>query len=121
DDGSRHIAQTVNANQLGIVSTALQENSGYVHINGSQQFNLIGIDRTGQAIDLTNKTIWRVSDRALGSISDEGFFTPAGTAGEFTLTASFAGQTHSQTVNVSNANLVSVTVQNPVPVNVCTN
>src|SRR5690606_3502595 len=104
-DESRHIAQTVTANKLGIVSTHLQENNGYVHINGTQQFTVIGVKADGSRVDLSDKTIWRVSDRTIGSINDKGFFKPTGTVGELTLTAMFAGQTHTQQIIVSNADL----------------
>lgn len=109
-DQSKQFEQRVTASQLGIMSTRLEENSGHVHINGSQQFVLTGVDRAGETVDLSNKTIWRISDASLGGIDRNGLFTPAGKTGEFTLTAAFADQTHTQAVIVSNPNLVGITV-----------
>jgi hypothetical protein len=107
---SKQVSQAVTANRLGITSTYLQENNGYVHINGSQQFRLFGIDRTGAVIDLTDRAIWRLSDSSFGSITARGLFTPTGTPEEITLTAEFAGQIHTQPLIISNADLVSIRV-----------
>ena len=123
EEEAKQFSQIIEAGSSGIVATELEENSGYVHIRGTQQFTLTGIDKEGERINLSNKTTWRVSDTSLGRINDRGLFTPTGTAsGEFTLTAEFAGQSHSQSIIVSDANLVSVTVSNPQSsVDVCKN
>jgi hypothetical protein len=113
---SKQVSQAVTANRLGITSTYLQENNGYVHINGSQQFRLLGIDGTGAVIDLSERTIWRLSDSSFGSITSKGLFTPKGIPGEMVLTAEFAGQVHTQPLIVSNADLVSITVSAETPV-----
>lgn len=119
---SKQVAQAVTSNRLGITSIYLQENNGYVHINGTQQFRLMGIDKAGAVIDLSDKAIWRLSDTSLGSINSKGLFTPKGIPGELVLTAEFAGQIHTQAVIVSNADLVGITVSAETPVvSVCQN
>lgn len=121
-DEGRNFAQTAEANKYGIVSTYLEENNGYVHINGSKQFRLTGIDKQGTEIDVTNTATWRISDRSLGSISKTGLFTPEGIAGELTLTVEFAGQSHSQALSISDADLVGVNITNTTnSVDVCKN
>lgn len=108
-DESRNLAQTVTTNRLNIVSTRLEENNGYIHIRGTGQFYLTGINNQGEEIDITSEATWRVSDRNLANVS-RGLVTPAGTAGTVTLTAEFAGQVHTQQIDISNANLVSIEV-----------
>lgn len=122
EEEAKEFSQIVEANNSGIVSTELKETNGYVHIRGTQQYTLSGINKEGEKIDLSNKTTWHVSDSSLGRINERGLFTPTGTAGEFTLTAEFGGQTHTQSIVVSNADLTSVTVTNEATsVDVCKN
>lgn len=121
-DEGRNFAQNVEANKYGIVATQLDENNGFVHINGTKQFHLTGIDKEGAKVDLTDTTSWSISDRSLGSISKSGLFTPEGGAGELTLTAVFAGQSHSQPITISDADLVGVNITNNTNVvDVCKN
>src|SRR5690606_29888597 len=118
----RNFAQNVEANKHGIVTTQLDENNGFVHINGTKQFHLTGINKEGAEVDLTDTTSWSISDSSLGSISKSGLFTPAGNAGELTLTAIFAGQSHRQLITISAADLVGVSITNSANVvDVCQN
>lgn len=118
----RNFAQNVEANKYGIVTTQLDENNGFVHINGTKQFHLIGIDKDGAEVDLTDTASWNISDNSLGSISKTGLFTPEGKAGELTLTAVFAGQSHSQPITISAADLVGISITNSANVvDVCQN
>lgn len=122
EEEAKQFSQIVEANNSGIVSTELTATNGYVHIRGTQQYTLSGINKEGKKVDLSNKATWHVSDTSLGRINERGLFTPTGTAGEFTLTAEFGGQTHTQSIVVSNADLTSVTVSNEeTSVDVCKN
>ena len=112
DGDSARVAQTVDAAKNTVTKIAITANEQYVHFKGFYQFELIGSDEQGNKIDLTKKATWKISDPTLGEIKD-GYFKAANKAGNFTLTATYAGiAAAAQEINVSDANLVSVTVQN---------
>ena len=91
-------------------------------MNGTKQFHLTGINKEGAEVDLTDTASWSISDSNLGSISKSGLFTPEGKAGELTLTAVFAGQSHSQPITISAADLVGISITNSANVvDVCQN
>lgn len=125
DGNSARLAQTVDASKNGVTKIALAdtETDGYVHINGTLQFNLIGTDSAGKEVNLNNKATWTLNDKTLGTIKN-GLFTPAGKMGEgLTLSASYAGlPTQTQDIVLSNAKLTKITVSNPTTsVDVCKN
>jgi hypothetical protein len=110
DGDSARLAQTVDASKNGVVETAITPNDGYVHINGSFQFDLMGKDKDGKETNLNNKATWTLNDRSLGSINN-GLFTAAGKAGSnLVLTASYAGMVKEQPIILSDANLTSITI-----------
>lgn len=109
---SARVAQTVDASKNTVTKIAITANEQYVHFKSFYQFELIGSDEQGNKIDLTKKATWKISDPTLGEVKD-GYFKAAGKAGNFTLTAAYAGiAAAAQEINVSDANLVKVTVQN---------
>lgn len=118
---SARVAQTVDAGKNGITRVELEDNEGYAHYQGRLQLNLIGRNSENLATNLNNKATWKVSDASLGSINN-GLFTPSGKVGELTVTVDYAGLSDTQNVIVSDANLVSITV-NPVsaPIDECQN
>lgn len=112
DGDSARVAQTVDAAKNTVTQIAITANEQYVHFKSFYQFELIGSDAQGNKIDLTKKATWKISDPTLGEVKD-GYFKAAGKAGNFTLTATYAGiAAAAQEINVSDANLVKVTVQN---------
>lgn len=112
DGDSARVAQTVDASKNTVTKIAISANEQYVHFKSFYQFELIGSDEQGNKVDLTKKATWKISDPTLGEIKD-GYFKASGTAGNFTLTATYAGiAAAAQEINVSDANLVKVTVQN---------
>lgn len=122
DNGdSARVAQTVDASKTGVVSVALEDNQGSIHVSGNLQFNLIGTDKDGKQSNLNDKTTWTLSDPRLGDIKN-GLFTAAGQVGTFTLTASYAGLTDSQLVTLTDADLIGITVEHASgAVDVCLN
>lgn len=118
---SERLEQTVDASKNGVISVALADNSGSVHIKGSQQFNLIGTDKDGATLNLNKQASWRLSDPTLGSI-DEGLFKASGKLGSLTLNVSYAGLTDSQIIDLTDANLDSITIEHTTgSVDVCRN
>jgi len=118
---SARVAQTVDASKNGVVSVALADNDGAVHISGSLQFNLIGTDKDGKQTNLNEQATWTLSDSRLGSIKN-GLFTAAGKVGALTLNVAYAGLTDSQAITLTDANLQSITVEHPTgSVDVCKN
>lgn len=116
---SARVAQTVDASKNGVVSVALADNEGAVHISGSLQFNLIGTDKDGKQTNLNEQATWSLSDSRLGSIKN-GLFTAAGQVGALTLNVAYAGLTDSQAITLTDANLDSITVEHPTgSVDVC--
>ncbi|PUA28550.1 MAG: hypothetical protein B0W54_19125 [Cellvibrio sp. 79] len=112
DGDSARVAQTVDAAKNTVTKVAIAANEQYVHYKSYYQFELIGTDEQGNKIDLTRKATWKISDPTLGEIKD-GYFKAAHKAGNFTLTATYAGIAAApQEINVSDANLQSITVQN---------
>jgi hypothetical protein len=111
---SKSFAQTIDATNKSITAIALEDNQGYVHAQGKQQFNLLGIKNgeTLPSINISAQASWQLSDNSFGSISSSGLFSAAGKAGDFTLTASYAGMTKEQKVIVTDANLSSITISN---------
>lgn len=109
DGDSARLSQTVDASKNNVTSIAIAENERYVHFKGFYQFELHGSDANGNLVNLTQKATWKVSDPSLGSIKN-GYFTASGAPGSFTLTAEYAGLVSTQDINVSDAELVSVTV-----------
>lgn len=119
---TKKFSQSVIANKNGIVATYLEDNNGYVHSKGTQQFRLFGVNQEGETQDLTDAALWRVSNKALGTINSHGLFTPKVEAGELTLNVEFAGHAQSQAIIIANADLVSIAVSNAVnQVDVCRN
>nr|WP_324258514.1 hypothetical protein [Cellvibrio fontiphilus] len=118
---SARVAQTVDAGKNGIVRVELEDNEGYAHYQGRLQLNLIGRNSENVATNLNSKATWKLSDASLGSINN-GLFTPSGKVGELIITVDYAGLSDTQNVIVSDANLVSLTV-NPVaaPIDECQN
>ncbi len=112
DGNSARIAQMADASKNTVTSVAIAANEQYVHYKGFYQFELLGNDGSGNPVNLTQKATWKISDPSLGKIKN-GYFTPSGTAGDFTLTAEYAGLVSTQQINVSNANLIGVTVSHP--------
>jgi hypothetical protein len=118
DGDSARLSQTVDAAKNGVISIALADNPGYVHYKGFYQFELIGKDKDGKEISLTNKATWKISDPSLGSIKN-GYLKAAGKDGEnnsTTISAEYAGlPTAERTVVISNANLKSITIDDTSP------
>lgn len=118
---SARVAQTIDASKNGVISVALDDNEGSIHISGSLQFNLIGTDKDGKQTNLNEQASWTLSDPRLGSIKN-GLFTASGQVGTFTLTASYAGLTDSQSITLTDADLVGITVEHASgATDVCTN
>lgn len=112
DGDSARVAQTVDASKNGVTSIALADNPGYVHYKSFYQFELIGKDKDGKEINLTNKATWKISDPSLGSIKN-GYLKAAGKEGQnnATISAAYAGlPTIERSVVISNANLESITI-----------
>jgi len=112
DSNSARVAQTVDASKNGVNNIALADNPGYVHYKSYYQFELIGKDKDGKEINLTNKATWKISDSSLGSIKN-GYLKASGKEGQNTATisADYAGlPTAEQSVVISNANLESITI-----------
>lgn len=122
DGDSARIAQMVDASKNTVTKIAIADNDQYVHFKSFYQFELIGTDDAGTQTNLTNKATWKISDSSLGKIKN-GYFTAAGVAGNFTLTAEYAGiVAATQEISVSDANLIEVTVVHPTgSVNECQN
>lgn len=117
---SRQFSQLVTANKNNITRIELAANEGVVHAKGTHQFQLLGFNADGTQFDITDKTTWTVSDQNLATITKGGLLTPKVDNGDLTLTASFAGLTATQPVSISDADLVSITVENAnTAVNVC--
>lgn len=111
DNDSARLAQTVDAAKNSVTKITIAANEQYVHYKSFYQFELIGSDDKGAQVNLTSKATWKISDPKLGSIKN-GYFKASGVAGNFTLTAEYAGiVAEPQEINVSDANLVKVTVQ----------
>lgn len=119
---SASVAQTVDASKNGVTSIALEETDGYAHFNGTLQLNLWGSNgnsvsssQSSTATDptpdtnLNTKATWKLSDKSLGSIKN-GLFTATGKTGELTITAEYAGLSASQNIIVSDADLVSISI-----------
>ncbi|MDF3012503.1 MAG: hypothetical protein K0Q78_707 [Cellvibrio sp.] len=118
---SARVAQTVDASKTGVISVALADNEGSVHVSGNFQFNVIGTDKDGKQTNLNEQASWSLSDPSLGSIKN-GFFTASGKVGALTLNVSYAGLTDSQNVTLTDANLVGITVEHESgSVDVCKN
>lgn len=121
DSDSARIAQTIDASKNGVTSVALTDNEGYVHIKGSFQFDLIGTATDGKTTNLNQQATWTLSDASLGRIKN-GLFTASGKVGSLTLNVSYAGLTDSQLVTLTDANLLSITVEHATgSVDVCKN
>lgn len=118
---SARVAQTVDASKTGVISVALTDNNGSIHISGNFQFEFIGTDNAGKQTNLNEQATWTLSDPRLGEIKN-GLFTASGQVGTLTLTVSYAGLTDSQLVTLTNADLDSITVEHASgAVDVCTN
>lgn len=109
DGDSARVEQTVDASKNGVIKTEIAENEGYVHIKGSTQFNLIGIDAKGKEINLNNKATWTLSDKSLGTVKN-GLVTSAGVAGNVELHADYAGIRQTQPLIITAANLLSISI-----------
>jgi len=112
DGDSTRLAQTVDASKTGVISITLADNPGYVHYKSFYQFELIGKDKDGKDIDLTNKATWKISDPSLGSIKN-GYLKALGKEGQNNaiISADYAGlPTAERSVVISNANLTSITI-----------
>lgn len=127
DNDSARFAQTVDASKNTITQIALTEDTTTVHVQGSHQFKVNGLDAENKVIaDLTSKASWTLSDSALGSVS-AGLFKGKGTKGdmgEVKLTVSYAGITDEAIVKLTDAELRGVTVSHKSPdasVDVCKN
>lgn len=121
DGDSARVAQTVDASKNGIVSVRLADTSNSVHIQGSRQFNLLGKDKDGKETNLNNAASWAVSDANLGKVK-EGLFTAAGKKGPLELVVSYAGMSKKMDIQLTDANLVGITVKHPTAsVDVCKN
>lgn len=127
DNDSASFAQTVDASKNTITQIALTEETTTVHVQGSYQFKVNGLDAEGKVIaDLTNKASWKLSDSALGSVNN-GLFKGKGTKGdmgEVKLTVSYAGIVDEALVKLTDAELRGVTVSHDSPdasVDVCKN
>lgn len=119
---SKKLEQIVDADRQGIVSIALADNDGYVHLRGSKQLVLQGTDKNNQIVDLSSKASWRLSDTRLGKIDSKGLFTPSGESGQLTVTASYADLSTSQPLIIFDADLVSITlISETSSVDVCKN
>lgn len=112
DGDSKRIAQLADAAKNTVTTIAIADNEKYVHYKGFYQFELLGRDADGKETNLTQKATWKISDPSLGTIK-KGYFTAAGSAGDFTLTAEYAGLVATQQINVSDANLEAITVSHP--------
>lgn len=110
DGDSARLAQTVDASKNTVTKIAIADNEQYVHFKSFYQFELIGSDNDNNQVNLTNKATWKISDPSLGTIKN-GYFDASGVSGNFTLTAEYAGLVSTQEINVSDANLVKVTVK----------
>lgn len=118
---SARVAQTVDASKTGVISVALADNQGAVHISGNFQFDLIGTDNNGKQTNLNELASWTLSDPRLGSIKN-GLFTASGQVGTLTLSVAYAGLTDSQSVTLTDANLTGITVEHASgSVDVCKN
>lgn len=118
---SARVAQTVDASKNGIVSVALADTDGAVHISGNLQFNLIGTDKDGKQTNLNDQATWTLSDSRLGSVKN-GLFTASGKMGPLTLNVAYAGLTDSQIITLTDANLIGITVEHATgSVDVCKN
>jgi hypothetical protein len=64
DNDSARFAQTVDASKNTITQIALTEDTTTVHVQGSHQFKVNGLDAENKVIaDLTSKASWTLSDR----------------------------------------------------------
>lgn len=121
NSSSERVAQTVDASKNGVISVALEDNAGSIHIKGGFQFNLVGTDKDGKTINLNKQASWALSDPSLGSIK-EGLFKSSGKVGNLALNVSYAGLTDSQAVTLTDANLRSITIEHASgSVDVCKN
>lgn len=120
DGDHRRLSQIVTANKSDIVRVALEDNDGVVHAKGTLQLRLFGYNSDNEAIEITDKASWQLSDPQLGNITRDGLFTPAAENGDLTITARFANLEATQGISISNAELVGVTITHPHNrVNVC--
>lgn len=127
DGDSARVAQTVDATKNTVTQIALTEDNITVHVQGSHQFKVNGLNAEGKIVaDLTSKASWELSDAKLGSIKN-GLFegkNTKGDTGEVKLLVSYAGITDETTVTLTDANLKSVAVSHDSPnasVDVCKN
>jgi hypothetical protein len=127
DNDSARLAQTVDASKNTVTRVALTEKDVTVHVQGTHQFKLEGMDSEGKVVaDLTSKASWKLSDSSLGKIKN-GLFegkNKKGDTGEVKLVASYAGLSEEIIVKLSDANLIGVTVSHASPnasVDVCKN
>jgi len=122
DGDSRRFSQIVTANKDHIVSIKLADNDGFIHAKGTRQFILNGVNADGETVDISSKASWSVSDPNLAEISQTGLLTPKVETADLILNVSFAGLSASQPISISNANLVSVSIEPIEPsVDVCKN
>lgn len=127
DGDSARVAQTVDATKNTVTQIALTEDNITVHVQGSHQFKVNGLNAEGKVVaDLTSKASWELSDAKLGSIKN-GLFegkNTKGDTGEVKLKVSYAGIADETTLKLTDANLVGVTVSHDSPnasVDVCKN
>ncbi len=127
DGDSARVAQTVDATKNTVTQIALTEDNITVHVQGSYQFKVNGLNAEGKVVaDLTGKASWELSDKKLGSIKN-GLFegkNTKGDTGEVKLLVSYAGIADETIVKLTDANLKSVAVSHDSPnasVDVCKN
>ena len=71
DGDSARVAQTVDATKNTVTQIALTEDNITVHVQGSHQFKVNGLNAEGKVVaDLTGKASWELSDAKLGSIKN---------------------------------------------------
>ncbi|WP_331345999.1 hypothetical protein [Cellvibrio sp. UBA7661] len=110
DGDSARVEQTVDASKNGVISIAIANNDGIVHIKGDYQFNAIGKNAEGKDFNLNSKATWKLSDSSFGSIKN-GLFKASGKIGQVSLTVSYAGMITEQNISLTDANLKKVTVK----------
>ncbi|QEY18096.1 hypothetical protein D0C16_20155 [Cellvibrio sp. KY-GH-1] len=127
DGDSARFSQTVDATKNTVTQIALTEDNITVHVQGTHQFKVNGLNAEGKIIaDLTSKASWELSDKKLGTIKN-GLFegkNTKGDTGEVKLLVSYAGITDETMVTLTDANLKSVAVSHDsanASVDVCKN
>lgn len=113
DGDSARLAQTVDASKNTVSEIQLVQNEGYVHYNSFYQFELKGLDKDKNAVDLTSKATWKITEASAEKIGTlkNGYFKAAGVKGTFKIVAEYAGlTTQPQEIIVSDANLTQVTI-----------